>query len=289
MTTANDLLELIKQRYAGDAHIVLTEVADGTGWTQSRWIDAAVFGLWPSKGLTRSAFEIKVSRSDFFHELQNAQKRKWCEECFHEFWFVAPDDVIQLSELPDGAGWLHPHGDKLSIKRHARYNKTPRLDDALLASFMRSAWKSIENNKKTSEKSILAQSKEYQQATIYQTAIGKFLQTKGIYATHETEGAVLTDLNKATADKEVQEHLNQILTITERFEGEILGLFQFFAVIAGKTLLAKNELGKFILGHYGNYDVEAMRLLKEDTLKRPDYQKRVSELVDLIMAWGKLK
>ena len=41
-----------------------------TQWAQSRWIDVAVFQMWKTKGLTRSAFEIKVSRSDFISEMR---------------------------------------------------------------------------------------------------------------------------------------------------------------------------------------------------------------------------
>jgi len=76
---AEELVALIRKKYKTDTNgynpcVVLEQVPDGTGMYQSRWIDVAVFQMWTSKGLTRTAFEIKVSRSDFLSEIQNPQK-----------------------------------------------------------------------------------------------------------------------------------------------------------------------------------------------------------------------
>lgn len=82
---AKELVDLIRKRYhtAKDGFnpaVVLEQVPDGTGMFQGRWIDVAVFQMWASKGLTRAAFEVKVSRSDFLSELQNPEKHQWCKE-----------------------------------------------------------------------------------------------------------------------------------------------------------------------------------------------------------------
>ncbi|MBU2177548.1 MAG: hypothetical protein KJ556_20850, partial [Gammaproteobacteria bacterium] len=131
---AEDLVTLIRKKYKTDANgynpcVVLEQVPDGTGMYQSRWIDVAVFQMWASKGLTRTAFEIKVSRSDFLSEIQSPQKHAWCRESFHYFFFVAPKDIIQVEELPDGVGWLYPRGSQLCTGRQARINDNPKLDD----------------------------------------------------------------------------------------------------------------------------------------------------------------
>ncbi|MCJ7576485.1 MAG: hypothetical protein MUO80_07445, partial [Dehalococcoidia bacterium] len=132
---AEDLVKLIRQRYplnradGYQKYVVMEQVPDGTGSYQGRWVDAVVFDLWPSKGLLRSAFEIKVSRSDFLRELANPVKYKWAVESFHEFWYVAPQDVIKSEELPANVGWLCPRAGKLAIKRRAVQNPNPKLDD----------------------------------------------------------------------------------------------------------------------------------------------------------------
>jgi hypothetical protein len=145
--TAEYLVNLIRQRYpvyrddGFHRYVVLEQVPDGTGMYQGHWIDVAVFHMWPSSGLLRSAFEIKISRSDFLRELQYPNKYKWVQDSFHEFWYVAPQGVIKREELPANAGWLCPRANKLTVKRHAVKNENPKLDDLLLAGFMRAAAK----------------------------------------------------------------------------------------------------------------------------------------------------
>ena len=79
--TAEQLVSLVRERFelkngVFNQCVVLEQVPDGTGAIQHRWIDVAVFQIWESKGLTRSAFEVKVSRSDFLHELQHSEKHQ---------------------------------------------------------------------------------------------------------------------------------------------------------------------------------------------------------------------
>ena len=179
--TAEDLVKLIRQRYPMDrpdgyqSYVVLEQVPDGTGMHHNHWIDAVVFSLWASKGLSRLTFEIKVARSDFIHEMQNPMKHQWALECFHEFWFVAPQDVIQLSELPANIGWMCPHGSKLQVKKQAVRNPTPKLDDVLLAAFMRAASKEINKVSKVAIEEALESSDEYRTATVYRDAITRFI------------------------------------------------------------------------------------------------------------------
>jgi hypothetical protein len=106
---ASDLVNLIRAKYETNSrgfnpYVILEQVPDGTGGYQNRWIDVAVFQMWPSKGLSRSAFEVKIDRADFIHELSHPEKHQWCKDCFHQFWIVAPKDIVQIEELPIGVG-----------------------------------------------------------------------------------------------------------------------------------------------------------------------------------------
>lgn len=290
---AEDLVKLIRQRYpinrpnGFQSHVVLEQVPDGTGMYQGRWVDAVVFSLWASKGLTRSAFEIKVSRSDFLRELQNQIKHKWALECFHEFWFVAPQDVIQLEELPLNVGWMCPRGNKLAIKRHAVKNPNPKLDDVLLAGFVRAASKEIARVSQTTIKQVLEDSSEYQRAKIYRDAITLFINQRGniAYLDPTTPDEVVKWLDDATMNKQLKQDREHLLDIASRFQREVVGLLNLFMVIANKSLLARDELGKYIVNVYGGQDAGSLELLRDysQNPKAIESQNRYAEMVELIM------
>jgi len=294
---AEDLIKLIRERYpmnraAGyQSHVVLEQVADGTGMYQGRWIDAVVFSLWASKGLYRFAFEVKVSRSDFLHELSNPIKHKWCLECFHQFWFVAPQDVIQIEELPPNVGWMYPRGGKLAVKRHAVANPNPRLDDVLLAAFMRAASKGIDKANKITSKEVLESSEEYRRAKVYQDAIVQFINQRGNTSWLEPTNpeAVIEWLDDATMDKQLKQDRDHLLEVTGHFQREILNLLNLFLVVANKSLLARDELGKYVVATYGGQDDLSLDTLQSyiNSAKAFDSQKKNAQLIKLLMEWGK--
>lgn len=292
---AEDLVQLIRQRYPlhtpGEdyqSHVVLEQVPDGTGY-HVHWIDAVVFSLWESKGLSRFAFEVKISRSDFIRELRNPLKHQWVMECFHELWFVAPQDVIQLEELPPNIGWLCPRGDKLIIKRHAVRNPKPRLDDIVLAAFMRAASKEIDKVSRVMTKSVLESSKEYQLAKLHKDAVITFINEKGLikYVDPSSAEELLQWLNDATMDNQLKQDREHLLHIAGRFQREIISLLNLFLIIANKSLLARDELGKHIVSEFGGDDKENVETLKEfvKNSRLPESQKPYAELVERVLNW----
>lgn len=294
---AEDLVKLIRRKYPLDrpdgrqSHVVLEQVPDGTGMYLGHWIDAVVFSLWASKGLTRSAFEVKITRSDFIHELQNPLKHKWALECFHEFWFVAPEDVIQIDELSPNIGWLCPRGSKLVIKRHAVQNPNPKLDDVLLAAFMRAASKEISKVSQATAKDILGGSEEYRRAKVYQDAISTFLNQRGIskYQDSATVEEVLKWLDDATMDKQLKQDREHLIRIASHFQREIVSLLNLFLIIANKSLIARDKLGRHIVSAYGGQDDDSVKMLKglSKNSKALDIQKRYAETVELLLNWDR--
>ena len=290
---AEDLVTLLRNRYQTEKNgynpcVVLEQVPNGTGMFQNRWIDVAVFQMWSSKSLARSAFEIKVSRSDFLSELQHPEKHAWCKECFHFFWFVAPKGIIQLEELPDGIGWLYPRGSKLYTARQAKHNNNPKLDDHLLAGFMRAAHKEIEKSKQLNLEEVLTTSEAYKKASQYMEATLKFLTSRGkSYLSPNSVDDITQALEEATMDKQLKQDREKLLTVTGRFQRDIAGLLSLFLVIANKSLLARNELGDYIVSTYGGQDEEALAVLKQRaTDKRStEYDRRYIEMVELILNW----
>ena len=296
--TAEDLVKMIRQRYpltrpdGFQKYVVLEQVPDGTGMHHGHWIDVAVFDMWPSKGLLREAFEIKVSRSDFIRELQHPNKYKWVLDSFHCFWFVAPKDEIQLAELPANVGWMCPRGNKLVVKRHAVQNANPKLDDTLLAAFMRAAAKEVVRVTNVTAKEILDNSEEYQLSKLFQEAVRSFLKSRGDLRFTDratTIDEVVKWLEGATMDKQLQQDRDHLLEVAGCFQRGVVSLLNIFLVIANKSLFARDELGKYIVTAYGGEDTENIETLKEVAKRAKAFnsEKRYAEIVNLILNWDK--
>jgi hypothetical protein len=289
--TAADIVKLLRAKYTGREYIVMEEVPDGTGRNFDREIDVAVFSMWPSNGLNRSAFEIKVSRQDFLHELAHPEKHQWVRDSFHEFWFVAPKDIIQLEELPDGAGFMYPMGSKLGIARNARRNDSPVLNDILLAAFMRSAAKSIQKTQEITANDILSNDSGYQEAKLYKAAVEFFLSKRGVYdyLKVETKEDVVKALEGASMDKQLQQDRDHMLAVSGVFQRRITELAEMFLVLANRSLLARDEMGRYIVKAYGGNDPDSPESLAAvlKLKKSFPHQKEYAAIVDTILSWDK--
>ena len=262
--TSAELIQLLRKKYrvedianGNNPAILLEQVANATGFSAGRWIDAAVFEMWPSKGLTRRAYEVKISRNDFMRELSQPEKYKWCLQYFHEFWYVAPKGIIEIEELPQGAGWLYPAGDHLNTARAASYNRTPDLDDTILASFLRSAHKEIEITARREKTTFLQNDEGYLRAKRYEKATDRFLEqrhARNWYMQKDSEEAIFKALEEATMDKQLKEDKDHLQGIADTFQSQIAELFNLMAVIAAKGLIARDEMGKYLVERWGNPD-----------------------------------
>ncbi len=138
----DDLLVLLSARYAPPALAFFPAVRNGTGWArrQVRTADAMAMGLWPSRGLDLTGFEVKVSRSDWLRELKDPQKAdEIMSRC--DYWYVvAPADVVLPGELPSTWGFLVPRGPGLvAVKEAPKVAEPKPLDRLFLAAILRRA------------------------------------------------------------------------------------------------------------------------------------------------------
>lgn len=265
---AEDLVKLIRAKYpeergAYNTHVVLEQVAAGTGNMANRWVDVVVFNMWRMHGLRRMAFEIKVSRSDFLRELKQPDKYEWCMQYFHEFWYVAPKDVIKLEDLPIGVGWLYPRGKQLCTAREAVTNFTPKLDDEILASFMRSSWKAITRSNKDEYEAMLAEDPRFKTANVCQEGMYEFLRERGHYPFIEKPEDVLQALQEATIDRQLKEDRDHFLNLTGHFQEQMLSLLDLFVTIATRAIFERNEVGKYVVSSYGGEDRHSVESLKK--------------------------
>ena len=85
----------------------LSEVQTPRDVFPQRRVDALYIGFTQSRGNLLDGHELKVSRSDWLHELDQANKADWWFCHTHRWWLVVPDlSVAKVEELPDGWGLM---------------------------------------------------------------------------------------------------------------------------------------------------------------------------------------
>jgi len=110
MKTEHEMIAALKVKYRPPAYALLPHVRNSTGYPSvTRTADALVMSLYPSRGLTLSGFEIKVSRSDWLRELKDPAKAEEIARHCDYWWIVAGEaDLVKLEELPPSWGLLVP-------------------------------------------------------------------------------------------------------------------------------------------------------------------------------------
>jgi hypothetical protein len=88
--------------------IFVPEVGLNNGRSERR-CDAIYVGFTSTSGRLLIGHEVKVSRSDWLHELDQPEKSaRWADQC-HGWYIVAPStDVVPVEELPHGWGLMIP-------------------------------------------------------------------------------------------------------------------------------------------------------------------------------------
>ena len=114
--TAQNIKDALYIKYNDPMHyIAIAEFRPGTGYgiNADRFIDFYVIDCYSGCGAT--AFEIKVSRSDFLLELKKPEKRRLSLHFSNQFFFVAPKGIIKPNELPPECGLVEATEDTSGI------------------------------------------------------------------------------------------------------------------------------------------------------------------------------
>ena len=134
------ILKALRRRHPAAEWAFFEELRAGTGWGNKRWgadkapsnpeqrFDAWAINLYPSKNFLRIAYEIKVSRSDFLHEIKNPEKRSQALKLSNQFYFVAPQGLIKPTELPPEAGLIEVKDEwesRLKVRAPMREAEAP--------------------------------------------------------------------------------------------------------------------------------------------------------------------
>lgn len=136
--SSHDCVTALRDRYPRGQFALMEQVANATGWAARRWADAVAISLWPSRGLTISGFEIKISRSDWKRELEDPAKSSEVQSFCDDWWIVAPAGLIQVSELPPTWGLIEvDEKKKARIKHQAPKLEAKPLTRSFLAAVLR--------------------------------------------------------------------------------------------------------------------------------------------------------
>ena len=142
---AADVLATLRRLYRPPEWAFFEELRCGTGYDAlsggpmlglEKRLDAWALALWPSRGFRPTAFEIKVSRSDFLRDRRGGDKyRRYLELCQY-LYFVTPEGLVTVSETPSAAGliWV---SDDARIVKPAPERALPPLDWPFLAAICR--------------------------------------------------------------------------------------------------------------------------------------------------------
>jgi hypothetical protein len=99
------------------------------GWNGQggfRRCDALYVGFTSSSGRILVGHELKVSRADWLHELDEREKAdQWADQC-HEWWLVVGDPtIVRDGELPAGWGLMVPGRSKTRLEIKHKPDRKP--------------------------------------------------------------------------------------------------------------------------------------------------------------------
>ncbi len=142
------MLDLVHREYNAGAmslsHVVLEEVAAGTGWAARRWADVLALSVWPSKGLTLDGYEIKASKQDLKKELSDPSKHEALARYCDTWTLVAWDEHMLVEGIPEAWGvQLTREGEfgrELYVHRRATKTTPEPWPRAFVCSLVRNAY-----------------------------------------------------------------------------------------------------------------------------------------------------
>ena len=157
---AKDVVKALTRRHGADKlnttgreWAFFSELRAGTGYSTYDYkkkekkpfnpeqrFDAWAINLFPSKKHERISYEIKVSRSDFLHEIKNPKKREQALSLSNYFYFAVPKGLVSVNEIPEECGLIEV-GENLNtrIKKKAPYRETDNIRWQFLCSIARRA------------------------------------------------------------------------------------------------------------------------------------------------------
>lgn len=118
----------LQKKWGKPEYAFIRQVRNATGLPDRvRTADALAMGLWPSRGLYLHGFEIKVSRSDWAHELKQPDKAEEISRYCHFWWLAVPEaSIVKDGELPLPWGLVEVNTGSPKIIKQALFTENPQ-------------------------------------------------------------------------------------------------------------------------------------------------------------------
>lgn len=145
--TEADMLDLLTQRYSkeygnGARYALARHVRSHAGFEAKRTADFVALDTWPSSRFALHGHEVKVSRSDWLHELAQPEKAQEFVPYMDYWWLVVSNAaIVREDELPEGWGLMAVRGDKLVAVRQAPRREALPLTPTRMAALVRAVVK----------------------------------------------------------------------------------------------------------------------------------------------------
>lgn len=121
------VMEVLKNMHNPEEWAFFEEMRIGTGFGKDaeQRLDGWAIHYYPSKKNVARCYEVKVSRSDFYHEINKPTKRRAGLRLSNEFYFVTPRNMVRIEEVPPESGLLEVSEDgSISTTIKAPYRDT---------------------------------------------------------------------------------------------------------------------------------------------------------------------
>ncbi len=262
--TAKNVVDAIYNKYSDpQRYAVLEQVNEGTGYTGFSWIDVMVLSLWPSDGLLRSAFEVKISRADFLNELKKGSKNQYFKNNCDEFWYATAKDVVKtIDEIPEGCGWMVLQKNGLIVKKQAQRKENENIDRSFLASIVRSACNS-KGIKRSNLRKEIKKEGWFIRAEKAAEAIESYMKSHKDrwYLENQSVGEIVAALEDSNREEKDEKDIENIQEGLENIRGA-MGKYLFELLPMSISLLNDlNKEGHYVTNHYGHSSLKNWDIL----------------------------
>jgi hypothetical protein len=106
-----DVVEGLRTRHPVTQWCFMPGFANHVNFRGDRTYDVYCIGLWSGLKHERRVYEVKVSRSDYAHELSKPSKRESALSNSNTFYFAVPHGMVDKDEIPEECGLIYVRED----------------------------------------------------------------------------------------------------------------------------------------------------------------------------------
>lgn len=128
------ILKALLENHSADCCLVEMPHVEDWGWVKRR---TDLITLKPCKPFTVTAYEIKVSVSDFKND--SIEKQEFALKHCNRFYYVTPNESKFAALIPSWAGWRPYDGKKFTVRRQSPKSEAVPPDWRMVANAIRNS------------------------------------------------------------------------------------------------------------------------------------------------------